>query len=79
MKFEFKKQPVSRDIIKALPQHAGVIGAFKVRPKGEDVIGGVVGFKYGPDNKEGWVYIREGKVYGGFTSRHDAAEGLAKS
>jgi hypothetical protein len=37
-----------------------------------------MGFEYGEDS-EAWVYIREGKVFGGHTCRHNAAEALARS
>lgn len=77
MKFEYKEIPLPREARK-LPKDSWNKKAYKARPKGEDVVGTVMGFEYG-DDSEGWVYVREGKVFGGFTNRHDASEALAKS
>lgn len=79
MKFEYKRTQVTREARKKLPREAKEIQAFKVRPKGEELVGTVVGFGYGDDGAEGWAYMREGKLYGGFDNRHDASEALAKS
>jgi hypothetical protein len=77
MKFDYKEVPVPREARK-LPKDRRNTRAYKVRPRGEEVIGTVMGFEYGEDS-EAWVYIREGKVFGGHTCRHNAAEALARS
>lgn len=78
MKFDYKRAPLARDVAKQLPKDAQEVQAFKVRPRGEtEPVGTVVGFGYGDEGAEGWVYIREGKVYGGFTTRYDASLKLA--
>lgn len=76
MKFDYKQVPTPREA-KKLPKERRNTRAYKVRPRGEAVVGTVMGFDYG--DTEGWVYVREGKLFGGFTSRHDASEALAKS
>jgi hypothetical protein len=79
MKFDFKPVPVPKLARKRLPKDAKNVEAFKTRPRGEEPVGTVIGFGYGDEGSVGWAYIREGKLFGGCSSRQDAAEALAKS
>ena len=76
MKFEFKSVPVPKWARKRLPKDRQGAEAWKARLKGEREPAGIVVTFTAKDGSLGHFYIKGGKMFGGCTSRQDAAEKL---
>lgn len=79
MKFEFKPVPVPKWAKKKLPKTRIGAAAFKVRDRATaNVLGTVITFDT-PEGEAIWMYAREGKLFGDYDSKVEAAHKLAAS